>query len=149
MSSQDRNYMVTKFSKILVPLDGSQNSMRGLDEAISIAKSSGAEITGFYVFQLPFAAGIKYTQKMKDTAQDKAVKAIGPAMRKTQQAGAKFQYKTGGGNVGNEIVNFANKGKYNMIVIGARGLSGTKEKFLGSVSNHVMHKASIPVLVVK
>ncbi len=140
---------MAKFNKILVPLDGSKNSMRGLDEAIGIAKASGAEITGFYVFHLPFAAGIKYTKKMKDAAQDKAVKAIGPAMRKTQQAGAKFQYKTGGGNVGSEIVNFAKKGKYDMIIIGARGLTGTKEKFLGSVSNHVMHKSNIPVLVVK
>ena len=141
--------MATKFNKILVPLDGSPNSMRGLDQAISIAKASGAEITGFYVFHLPFAAGIKYTQKMKDAAQDKAVKAIGPAMRKTEQSGAKFQYKTGGGPIGKEIVKQANKGKYNMIVIGARGLSGTKEKFLGSVSNYVMHKSNIPVLVVK
>ena len=149
MQNPSTNHMATKFNKILVPLDGSQNSMRGLDQAISIAKSSGAEITGFYVFQLPFAAGIKYTQKMKDAAQDKAVKAIGPAMRKTQQAGAKFQYKTGGGNVGNEIVKHAQKGKYNMIVIGARGITGAKEKFLGSVSNHVMHKSNIPVLVVK
>ena len=123
--------------------------MRGLDEAIAIANASGAEITGFYVFHLPFAAGIKYTQKMKDDAQDKAVKAIGPAMRKTQQSGAKFQYKTGGGNVGSEIVKYAQKGKYDMIIIGARGLSGTKEKFLGSVSNQVMHKSNIPVLVVK
>lgn len=149
MQSIIRNCMATKFNKILVPLDGSKNSMRGLDQAISIAKSSGAEITGFYVFQLPFAAGIKYTQKMKDAAQDKAVKAIGPAMRKTEQAGAKFQYKTGGGNVGNEIVKYAQKGKYNMIVIGARGIGATKEKFLGSVSNHVMHKSGVPVLVVK
>ena len=140
---------MAKFNKILVPLDGSKNSMRGLDKAISIAKASGAEITGFYVFHLPFAAGIKYTQKMKDAAQDKAVKAIGPAMRKTQQAGAKFQYKTGGGNIGNEIVKYSQKGKYDMIVIGARGLTGAKEKFLGSVSNHVMHKSNVPVLVVK
>lgn len=123
--------------------------MRGLDEAIAIANASGAEITGFYVFHLPFAAGIKYTKKMKDDAQDKAVKAIGPAMRKARQAGAKFQYKTGGGNVGSEIVKYAQKGKYDMIIIGARGLSGTKEKFLGSVSNQVMHKSNIPVLVVK
>lgn len=149
MQNQDRSCMATKFNKILVPLDGSQNSMRGLNQAISIAKSSDAQITGFYVFQLPFAAGIKYTQKMKDDAQDKAVKAIDPAMRKTQQAGAKFQYKTGGGNVGDEIVKFTKKGKYNMIVIGARGISSAKEKFLGSISNHVMHKSNIPVLVVK
>ena len=138
-----------KFQKILVPLDGSANGMRGLDRAIEIAKGSGAEITGFYVFHLPIAAGIKYTQKMKEDAQNKAVKAIGPAMNKVEKAGATFKYKTGGGHTGKEIVNFAQKGKFDMIVIGARGMGGAKEAFLGSTSNYVMHKTKIPVLVVK
>ena len=141
--------MAKSFSKIMVPLDGSANSMRGLDKAIAIANASGAEITGFYVFHLPMTAGIKYTKKMKDAAQDKAVKAIGPAMRKAQKAGATFKYKTGGGNTGDEIIKAAEKGKFDLIVIGARGLSGTKSAFLGSVSNHVMHQSKIPVMVVK
>ena len=140
---------MAKFKKILVPLDGSSNSMRGLDRAIEIAKGGGAEITGFYVFHLPIAAGIKYTAKMKEEAQKKAVKAIGPAMNKTQKAGATFKYKTGGGNTGSEIVKFAKNGKFDMIVIGARGLGGAKEMFLGSTSNYVMHKTAVPVLVVK
>ena len=140
---------MAKFKKILVPLDGSSNSMRGLDRAIEIAKGGDAEITGFYVFHLPVAAGIKYTAKMKEEAQRKAVKAIGPAMNKTQKAGAVFKYKTGGGNTGSEIVKFAKNGKFDMIVIGARGLGGAKEAFLGSTSNYVMHKTNIPVLVVK
>ncbi|MDX1595366.1 MAG: universal stress protein [Nitrosopumilaceae archaeon] len=138
-----------KFKKILVPVDGSQNSMRGLERAIEIAKESNAEITGFYVFHLPLTAGIKYTKKMKDEAQDKAVKAIGPAMKRAERAGASFKYKTGGGHTGSEIVNFAEKNKYDMIVIGARGVGSTKEAFLGSTSNYVMHKTKIPVLVVK
>ena len=140
---------MAKFKKILVPLDGSSNSMRGLDRAIEIAKGGDAEITGFYVFHLPIAAGIKYTAKMKEEAQKKAVKAIGPAMNKTQKAGATFKYKTGGGNTGSEIVKFAKNGKFDMIVIGARGLGGAKEAFLGSTSNYVMHKTAVPVLVVK
>ncbi len=140
---------MAKFKKILVPLDGSSNSMRGLDRAIEIAKGGDAEITGFYVFHLPVAAGIKYTAKMKEEAQRKAVKAIGPAMNKTQKAGAIFKYKTGGGNTGSEIVKFAKNGKFDMIVIGARGLGGAKEMFLGSTSNYVMHKTAVPVLVVK
>ncbi|MGY5146413.1 MAG: universal stress protein [Candidatus Nitrosopumilus sp. bin_7KS] len=140
---------MAKFKKILVPLDGSSNSMRGLDRAIEIAKGGDAEITGFYVFHLPMAAGIKYTAKMKEEAQRKAVKAIGPAMNKTQKAGAVFKYKTGGGNTGSEIVKFAKNGKFDMIVIGARGLGGAKEAFLGSTSNYVMHKTAVPVLVVK
>ena len=140
---------MAKFKKILVPLDGSSNSMRGLDRAIEIAKGGDAEITGFYVFHLPVAAGIKYTAKMKEEAQRKAVKAIGPAMNKTQKAGATFKYKTGGGNTGSEIVKFAKNGKFDMIVIGARGLGSAREAFLGSTSNYVMHKTAVPVLVVK
>lgn len=140
---------MAKFNKILVPLDGSANSMRGLDRAIEITKGGNAEITGFYVFHLPLAAGIKYTQKMKDDAQNKAVKAIGPAMNKTKKAGATFKYHTGGGHTGSEIVKYAQKGKFDMIVIGARGVGGAKEAFLGSTSNYVMHKTKIPVLVVK
>ncbi len=140
---------LAKFNKILVPLDGSKNSLRGLDRAIEIAKESDAEITGFYVFHLPLYAGIKYTKKMKDDAQDKAVKAIGPAMRRVQKAGATFKYKTGGGHTGSEIVKFAEKGKFDMIVIGARGVGTAKEAFLGSTSNYVIHKTKIPVLVVK
>ena len=140
---------MAKFNKILVPLDGSSNSTRGLDRAIEIAKGSGAEITGFYVFHLPIAAGIKYTQKMKDEAQRKAVKAIGPAMRRAKSAGSTFKYKTGAGSTGSEIVKFAQKGKYDMVVIGARGVGGAKEAFLGSTSNYVMHKTKVPVLVVK
>ena len=131
-------FYMAKFNKILVPLDGSANSMRGLDRAIEIAKGGDAEITGFYVFHLPLAAGIKYTAKMKDEAQKKAVKAIGPAMNKTQKAGATFKYKTGGGHTGSEIVKAAEKGKFDMIVIGARRhslevpqiMSCTKQRFL-------------------
>src|SRR5574337_1422742 len=38
-----------RFKKILVPLDGSLNSIRGLNEAISLARQSDAAITGIYV----------------------------------------------------------------------------------------------------
>ena len=140
---------MAKFKKILVPLDGSSNSTRGLDRAIEIAKGSDAEITGFYAFHLPIAAGIKYTQKMKEEAQQKAVKAIGPAMNRAQKAGAVFKYKTGGGHTGSEIVKFAQNEDFDMIVIGARGMGGAKEAFLGSTSNYVMHKTKVPVLIVK
>jgi nucleotide-binding universal stress UspA family protein len=86
---------------------------------------------------------------MKGDAQKRAVKAIGPAMKRVQRAGASFKYKTAGGHTGSEIVKFAQRGKYDMIVIGARGMGGVREAFLGSTSNYVMHKTKIPVLIVK
>ena len=41
--------MVIKTKKILVPLDGSANSFRGLDVAIHMARQSQGTITGLYV----------------------------------------------------------------------------------------------------
>lgn len=141
--------MCAGFSKILVPVDGSKNSLRGLDRAIDLAKVSGGTVTGYYVFHLPLAAGIKYTKHMRDDAQDKAAKAVGPAMQRAERAGVPFKYKTGGGSTGEQIVKAAESGNYDLVVIGARGITGAKEKFLGSVSNYVAHKCKKPVLIVK
>lgn len=38
-----------RFKKILVALDGSANSRRGMNEAISLARQSEATITGIYI----------------------------------------------------------------------------------------------------
>ena len=43
---------MVKIKKILVPLDGSKNSMRGLDEGIYLARQCQATITGLYVVPL-------------------------------------------------------------------------------------------------
>ena len=140
---------MAKSQKILVPVDGSKNSQRGLDKAIELAKSNNGQVTGFYVFHFPVSAGMKSTKKMHEDAQNKAVKAVGPSIVRARKAGVSFDYKTDVGPIGPKIIKAAKNGKYDMIVIGARGLGGLKEKFLGSVSNHVMHESKIPVLVVK
>ena len=48
-----------------------------------------------------------------------------------------------------DIVKFSQKTKPNMIVIGARGTSTLKKIFIGSVSDYVLQKSKVPVLVVK
>jgi len=44
--------MTLQIKKILVPLDGSSNSFRGLDVAIHMARESHATITGLYVAEI-------------------------------------------------------------------------------------------------
>ena len=53
------------------------------------------------------------------------------------------------GHEGQTIVSFAEKNKYDIIVIGSRGMGIIKETFLGSTSHYVVHTTKLPVLVVK
>ena len=46
--------MTQKIRKILVPLDGSKNSLRGLKFALNLSKQSGSSILGLHVSSLPF-----------------------------------------------------------------------------------------------
>ena len=59
------------------------------------------------------------------------------------------QQAQSGGNIGKKILNFIKRYNFDMIVMGSRGMGSAKGVFLGSTSNHVLHKSKIPVLVVK
>ena len=141
--------MAQKLKNILVPIDGSKNSFRGLDKAIAIAGQAGSTITALHVFHLPWAAGIKLTKEMEQKTRRKATQALGVAKGRVERDGIPFKWKTAAGKTGDAILNVAKGTRADMIVIGARGMGATKEKFLGSTSNYVMHKAKIPVLIVK
>jgi nucleotide-binding universal stress UspA family protein len=138
----------TKIRRILVPLDGSKNSYRGLDTAIYLARQCGATLTGLFVMSIypksfvPITYDKKYLMKA-------AREFMESAKKRAAQNGIVFVGKTAIGNESSEIVAFATKNKFDIIVIGARGLGSVKEVFLGSVSNAVVHKSKIPVLVVK
>ena len=141
---------MTKYhiKKILIPMDGSKNSLRGLDTAIYLARQCGATLTGLFVMPIypksfmPITYDRKYLTKAAKEFMDNAKKHAA-------QNGIVFVGKTTIGNESSEIINFAAKNKFDIIVIGARGLGSVKEAFLGSVSHAVVHKSKIPVMVVK
>ena len=140
--------MATKIKKILVPIDGSKNSLRGLDMAIYLARQCGGTISGLFVMPNkitvfePITFDRKYLAKFSSELMSRAKK-------RCAQNGIVFNGKTATGNIAKEIMNFSQKHKHEIIVIGARGLGSVKEAFLGSVSNAVVHKSKIPVLVIK
>ena len=74
---------------------------------------------------------------------------ISKAKKRAAQNGIDFLDDIIYGDEGSKIVNYANTKKFDIIVIGSRGMSSLKETFLGSTSNFVLHKSKIPVLIVK
>ena len=81
----------------------------------------------------------------------KLAKIESDAKMKCEKNEINFESKMIVGEPGFDIVKFAHniKNKIDLIVIGSRGRGSIREAFLGSVSNHVLHKSKTPVLLVK
>ena len=134
---------------ILVPLDGSKNSIRALKNAIVLAKQNDATITGLFVIQ-SFPTEIGLMKTMLGKALSKHYKHF-MSIAKTMctKKGIKFLDVIEFGEEGQTIVSFADHNNFDLIVIGSRGMGKLGEVFLGSTSNYVMHSSKIPVMIIK
>ena len=140
---------MTSFKKILVPLDGSANSFRGLDRAIILARFCHATITGLYVVPMATPAKSSQISSWEKIFLNNAAKFMKKAKTTAAKNGILFHDIVVYGEEGVAIVSFSKRNNFDMIVIGSRGRGAAKEIFLGSVSNYVVHKSKLPVLIVK
>ncbi|AFS83393.1 universal stress protein [Candidatus Nitrosopumilus sediminis] len=141
--------MAIQIKKILVPLDGSSNSFRGLDVAIQMARESHATVTGLYVAGIVKPKTNDPITSLEKILLGHAQKIMKKAKLKAAQKGILFFDRVSYGDDGKRIVEVADKHNFDLIVIGSRGMGAAKELFLGSTSNYVLHKSKKPVLVVK
>ena len=154
------------FEKILVPLDGSEHSLRALEIAIQIARKFGGKITLIHVYSVAIGPVIMpepttltppMMPAMTSAEVSKAVEAIRKAgasiladgEQKVKAEEVQVETILREGHIVQEIVRTAKEGKFDLIVIGGRGISRIRELLLGSVTDGVIHHASCPVLVIK
>ncbi len=141
--------MKQKISKILVPMDGSASSFKALHEAIYLARQCHGTITGLCIIPIYTINLGKLLTSLKNQSQKEAKKFLLEAKKQCAQNGIVFSEKIIYGNQAWEITEFAAYKKFDLIVMGSRGMSRVKEVFLGSVANIVVHKSKVPVLIVK
>ncbi len=138
---------------IMVCLDGSKNSLRGLDKAILFAKQSDAMILGVHS-DTSFSAfsAVRAPILPKEKWKNEAKKLMYVAKKKVEKNKIEFKgIVIGGHTSGIDLTTFANNpgNRIDQIVIGSRGMGFPKELFFGSTSNFILHKAKAPVTVVK
>ena len=130
-------------------MDGSKGSFRALDEAINLAKKFGAQITGLYVLQVAYDnPDLIYVPETQSRLK-KVEAFLKNAEKQVMKNKITFKKETLFGQESKKIIDFAQKEKFDLIVIGSRGLNPIKKMILGSVSNSVVNKSKIPVLVIK
>lgn len=134
-----------KIKKVLVPLDGSNNSLRGLKAGIHLAKEHEASLTAIHVIHMPYKKG----RKQKELEEEVPPEFILAAKKLAVKNAVPFYSRILTGDPGYSIIEYSNTHNIDVIVIGARGLSALKKIFLGSVSSYVMHKSKVAVMLIK
>jgi nucleotide-binding universal stress UspA family protein len=133
---------VGSLSNLLVCIDGSVHSINALKYSIELAKKLGSKVTLLNVQERRIHDFSPKTIKdMGDQILSKALDTIG----KTE---LEVDKKLEIGVPSDKIVEVADKGEYDLIVVGSRGLGTVRQFLLGSVSDDVNNKAKCSVLTV-
>ena len=146
-----------EFSKIVIAFDGSDDSVKAVRLAGSVASKYASTVTLVHVVKTPLvdmsaAAGMP----MPDySVLERAAKTAGEnVLAKGLSLAAEMGLKAKGElvdapSVVEAIVNFAEKEGADLVVVGTRGMTGFKQLILGSVSSGLVSHAKCPVLVAR
>ena len=150
------------FSKILVPIDGSEPSFHAAHIASNIANKFNSEIIVLYVVVSPSKSEYAnltglVTPKQIDMIIENAKKQARDWFNRTEdmikEKNPNIKVSTKviltGVAVYGEIIQYAGQENIDLIVIGTRGRSGIKKLLLGSTASGVVTYANCPVLVTK
>jgi nucleotide-binding universal stress UspA family protein len=157
-------------NEILVPVDGSDHSMRAADFAGRLASRFGASVTLLHVFtRLPARAQLRrYLESLETgdcpdeeeitairdvlagSGEDEARDLLAKARAAVQQQGVEsVNTAMADGDPAAMIIETVDAARIDMIVMGRRGLGGVKGLLMGSVSYRVLHAAACPVVSVR
>ncbi|WP_110928252.1 universal stress protein [Bacillus massiliglaciei] len=136
------------FKKILLAFDGSDHSYRAAREAIKMASfTQESVIEVIYVADFEKSkSDVLHSQGDTEFTRRMKLQPVEELMKAEQVT---YKVKIIHGEPGPSIVEYANKEKFDLAVIGSRGLNTLQEMVLGSVSHKVAKRVTCPVLIVK
>lgn len=138
------------FKKILLPVDGSNPSMRAAENALALAKVTNAEIVLVHCHKpFPVVLGEPYFQKVITGIMDRSNQLLEPYRKLLLSGGVRFTERILEGPAGNVISEVAQIEKCDIVIMGSRGRTNLQGLLLGSVANRVLHSAPCPVLVIR
>ena len=140
-----------KIKKVLLPIDGSKNSRRAMEQAKDLCVLMGAEIVLLYVTGAipPFIKGTPLAEAEK-VQKEEGIKVVTPFQNFLTENDIKYTIKViPGYQVWNTIIKIAEDEECDLIVMGSRGRGDWEGAMLGSVTHRVLAHCTLPVLVVR
>ncbi len=145
--------------KILLATDGSEHAQKTIQPVIELGKSLKADITILSVVEsIPLgeyyligkASNAKKSVEITEKhLEDRALKILEKTERDFQEKNIVVKTLLKKGHPADTICKVVEEGRFDLVVVGSRGLGGLRELILGSVSNKVAHCVKTSVLIVK
>jgi nucleotide-binding universal stress UspA family protein len=149
---------MSAYRKILVAVDGSSASAKGLREAIRLAKAERARLFILHVVDeypalaaldgMVAAPGVDLLPALREGGKRVLAKAQAVAARNGLKAKGILREMLSG-PAAYPIVREARKLRADLIVLGTHGRRGVRRMVLGSDAEQVVRTASVPVLLVR
>jgi nucleotide-binding universal stress UspA family protein len=145
------------FRNILVPIDFSASSRLAMRQALALARGSGARLHVMYVWEPPRVVSPEVhvlSGGRTDSVAGHARRVADQRMREFLDdfgfaAGERPAYEVLVGDPAQAILERAEGGAYDLIVMGTHGRTGLPRLLVGSVTEKVVRRAPCPVLTLR
>jgi len=139
--------------KTLVATDGSERSMKAVRRALDLAEREGSDVTVIAV--APSLSALvcdveELSLDVENVLNSEATKAIDKAKVLFDEKGVKVDTILGKGRTpANVILEAAEEGKFDMILMGSTGRTGVERYLIGSTASKVVANAPCSVAVIR
>ena len=137
-------------NKILHGLDGSEGSLKALEEALELAQRYGAELHTLSVEEVPhYAETVGEFIEEKETSNSRFKDAVRKAKEIAAKKGVALHCHVIAGHEVKTFVEFIKQRSFDLLVIGFMGHSSLYDRVMGSTCQSLVRMAPCTVLVVK
>jgi nucleotide-binding universal stress UspA family protein len=142
------------FNRILVPLDGSEYAARAIPLAARIARATGAHVVLMCVFDdrtvyLPSFGPVPVSQSVVDAQYDVLRAGLAEQARQPALAGISVSTELLFGPIAATLLAAIETEQIDLVVMNSHGRGGMERWLLGSVAEHLVHHATVPMLILR
>lgn len=137
--------------RLLIPVDGSSYSMKGVDHALCLATSLKGSIAGITLLRVINLALFMERLQGGSDPETETREILEQAKELFTKAGVPeslVSSKVRTGKPSDEIIKETLEGQYSLIVLGRKGRSSFKELILGGVSSTVLQRCNNPTIAI-
>lgn len=150
-----KDFTPFEIMKILVATDGSAPALRAVRYAAKLVGQLSSALNSITLVSVHDDVGLRDAKAFvgRDAVADYLLelseRELMPARKVLDSAGVKHNTEIRTGHIAQEIVDCTKSGRFDLIILGAKGRSALSDIFLGSVAQRVLTTSEIPVLLVK